>query len=334
METKTKQITFKNGKLLDLNKLPVELQKQLYAHATYDIYKDKARDNIKAKQINLDKTIDQWILNKKSPATKETYRIYINHFLNWTDKMGIDPVLISAEQVDNFIAELKSKFKPNSVRLIVFSCSSFFQTLRRYGHITINPFRNAPLPDKHYAKAIQTDQSRTIPVMTKQEYKIIMAELENQARRSGKHISNSRARNNARRLIPAIHFMASYGLRIGAIPGIELIDKNFTYTTKGNKSDSRKLKTETIALIKRFDLNKRPFKHYEKLATLKYSVKRLTRKLFDNNKIKYSYTAHDFRHYFSLQEYTRNKDIVDLKNKLNHSSLAMTDIYLQNIGIK
>jgi len=46
--------------------------------------------------------------------------------------------------------------------------------------------------------------------------------------------------------------MATYGLRVGAIPTIEIKNGYFAYTTKGNKSYTQELKNETLTLLKRY----------------------------------------------------------------------------------
>jgi hypothetical protein len=94
------------------------------------------------------------------------------------------------------------------------------------------------LPKKEYKKAVKRDQEKTIPIMNQDEYTEIINELKIRATLKGKasRIVNSRKSevvlqpriwlvlqpNAARVLIPVIHFMATYGLRIGAIHTIKL----------------------------------------------------------------------------------------------------------------
>lgn len=114
--------------------------------------------------------------------------------------------------------------------------------MKRYGHVAVNPFHGASLPRKQYKKAIKNDQGKTIPVMNEREYRAILDEIKATARRHGKHHSHANAQNGARRLLPAVRVMAEHGLRVGAVPTIEVKGDYFTYTTKGGRSETQNLK--------------------------------------------------------------------------------------------
>jgi len=319
--------------VIDLKKLPPDLQERIRNYAVLDILKDQAKESIKAKQINVEKYLEQWIATKASVKTQVTYRKAIQGLFAYLEIIGIEhPLLIRAEHVDQYILELKNTLKPNSIRLKISACSSFYSILKRYRYIKVNPFYNSALPKKEYKKAVQTDQNRTIPIMNDKEYKTIMKQLKDNTRIhvKGKHASARNIRDSALALIPAVHFMAVYGLRVGAIPTIEIKEDVFTYSTKGNASYSQALKPETASVIR---AHGKQFKGYV-IPTIQASVKRLTRGLNDKGQIRYAYSSHDFRHYFANKFYTETKDIVALKNILGHASINVTDIYLQSIGIK
>jgi integrase len=55
-------------------------------------------------------------------------------------------------------------------------------------------------------------------------------------------------------------------------------------------------------------------------------------KLYKTGKISALYSSHDFRHYFSVQEYRKNKDIYRLSKLLGHTSLQTTESYLKALG--
>ncbi|MDR0473752.1 MAG: site-specific integrase, partial [Treponema sp.] len=57
-------------------------------------------------------------------------------------------------------------------------------------------------------------------------------------------------------------------------------------------------------------------------------------KLYSAGKIAACYSCHDFRHYFAVQEYNKNKDIFRLSKLLNHASIQITQIYLKSLGIE
>ena len=327
-------LKFTNGRTINLKTLPKELQERIYKYATLDILKDQAKENINAQRIDIEKYINQWIKTKASFKTRITYQKAINDFFTFINKIGIEhPLLIKAENVDQYIIELKSKIKSNSIRLKISACSSFYSTLKRYGYMSINPFYNSALPKKEYKKAIQPDQTQTIPVMNETDYKAILNQLENNIKLKGKRASIINSRKCAKDLIPAIHFMAGYGLRVGAIPTIEIKDNHFTFKTKGDKSYRQELKPESIDFLKQYHKpGNKPFKNY-KVITIQMAFKRITNQLKEKGLIRHNYTCHDLRHYFAYTYYTETKDIVKLKTILGHASINVTDIYLQSISV-
>jgi len=321
----TPLIKYGTDTLLDLKSLPADLQERIKQYAALDILKDEAKADIQASRIDIDKYLSLW-LKTKSEKTKGAYRRAVDDFFKWLSLNGIThPLLVKAEHVDRWIDELKGRLKPNSVRLKACGLASFYSTMKRYGHITVNPFHRATLPRKEYKKAIRTDQNKTIPVMSDKEYRAIVAEIERQADRSGIQ-ADANAKAGAVRLLPAVQVMADYGLRVGAVPTIERRGDYFTYTTKGGRSFTRDIKGS-------FPKGRTPFADY-KIITIQTSFKRITNRLKDAGTIAYPYTCHDLRHYFARKYYTDTKDIVSLKALLGHASLNVTDIYLQSIGIK
>lgn len=318
-------VKFDTGKMIDLADLPPSLQKRIRQYAIIEILTDEAKEDIKANRIDIGQYLSLWLKNK-SARTRQTYQKAIDDFFYWLSINGIThPLLVRAEHVDRYIEDLKGYLKPNSIRLKICAVSSFYSTMKRYGHITLNPFRHSMLPKKEYKKAIKTDQAKTIPVMTEPEYDAILRAIKRETKRRGKHISNANAREAAKRLLPAVKVMAEYGLRVGAIPTIEVRDGYFTYTTKGNKSFKQKMKPG-------FPSDRKPFKGY-KVITIQKGFKRTTERLKDGGIIQHAYSCHDLRHRFAFKYYSETHDIVGLKALLGHASINVTDVYLQSIGI-
>ncbi len=256
-------------KIISLQNLPPALQQKIKRYAMVDILKDQAKENIKAKQINLSKFIQQWIQLKRSKRTQRNYKKAINSFLDYLDTIDIEhPLLVKAEHVDSYLLYLKNKYKNNTIRLEMCACSSFYSSLRRYGYITTNPFYGSPLPRKEFKKAIQTDQKKTIPVMNQEEFDIIMKTLRQMSRMKGKKAQIKNSRRSARRLIPVIHFLGTYGLRVGSLLSVEVKDGYFTFTGKGNKSQRVELEDDIVKGTK-------PFKNY-KVITIQKAISRVT----------------------------------------------------------
>lgn len=323
----TEIIRIESGELIDFESLPENLKKKIRLHAEYDIIKDKLKDDIKAGRIDVNKYLEQWLKSRKSERTRLTYERAIMDLFSFIQKIGIaHPLLIRAEHVDQFILELeKLKLSSNSIRLKVTACSSFYSMLKRYGHITSNPFIGANLPKKQYKKAIKPDQKKTIPVMNEDEYKTIIDELERMTKTRGKHVKFKLMRQSAAELLPAVRVMADYGLRVGAIPSVEIKDNQLLFTTKGNKAQGLPLKQGN-------NLHGKPFKDY-KIITIQKAFARVTHKLHEQGKIRHPYSCHDLRHYFAVNHYQHYKDIVALMFLMGHASINVTMIYLQSMGL-
>lgn len=324
----TEIIRIESGELIDFESLPDSLKKKIRLHAEYDIIKDKLKDDIKAGRIDVNKYLEQWLKTRKSERTRLTYERAIMDLFSFIQKIGIaHPLLVKAEHVDQFILELeKLKLSANSIRLKVTACSSFYSMLKRYGHITSNPFIGANLPKKQYKKAIKPDQKKTIPVMNEDEYKTIIDELERMAKTRGKHIKFKLMRQSAAELLPAVHVMADYGLRVGAISTVEIKGDYLTFTTKGEKS-------QIMALLPDTKLTGKPFRDY-RVITIQKGFTRLTKRLTEQGKIRHAYSCHDLRHLFAVNHYQQHKDIVALMFALGHASVNVTMIYLQSLGLE
>ena len=60
----------------------------------------------------------------------------------------------------------------------------------------------------------------------------------------------------------------------------------------------------------------------------------LSKKLYGAGKIKAAFSCHDFRHFYAVTEYTKNKDIFRLSKLLNHAGIQVTQNYLRSLGIE
>jgi integrase len=90
---------------------------------------------------------------------------------------------------------------------------------------------------------------------------------------------------------------------------------------------------EVIANIKQSDLNnKTPFQRLTTNA-LKLRIYRQTMKLRNQGKISAAYSAYDFRHYFAVSEYKKDRDIYKLSKLLDHTNISITENYLKCLKI-
>jgi integrase/recombinase XerD len=57
-------------------------------------------------------------------------------------------------------------------------------------------------------------------------------------------------------------------------------------------------------------------------------------RLQKEGKINAAYSAHDFRHYFAVSEYQKDKDIYKLSKLLDHTNISITETYLKSLKIE
>ena len=82
-----------NDTIIPLDQLPADLQEKIKKYAMIDIYKDKAKEEIKAKNMDIDYYIDLWLKTKKSKYTRLFYSREIVAFKDYMNSQGINPVL-------------------------------------------------------------------------------------------------------------------------------------------------------------------------------------------------------------------------------------------------
>ena len=280
---------------------------------------------IKASAVDLDEQVRMWLKNNRSEHTKNVYRRGLEQFFSYLEGIGIHPLTVSAETADGYVVYLGDHYSAGGVRTRVSACSSFYSRMYRYGHIERNPFRGVKLPKKIYKKA-------TGGVMSDEELQEIIKRLQERMGSMGNTVGEVKRRKGAMRLYLAIHFMSTYGLRAGAVETIRLGEESFTYQTKGGKTG----KKDFLEVSKKMPLNwfdEKPLEGYHKKA-MQEALRRLTGELYGEGKLREKYSCHDFRHYFSHKHYREHKDIVRLKEMLDHASIQVTDVYLQGIGAK
>ena len=131
----------------------------------------------------------------------------------------------------------------------------------------------------------------------------------------------------------AVYIMAYRGLRVGALSKLKVWGSRYQSYSKG-KSIFGEFPVEVIANIKSSELNnKTPFELMTTNA-LKLRIYRQTSRLHREGKIKSAYSAHDFRHYFAVSEYKKDRDIYKLSKLLDHTNISITEAYLRSLKIE
>jgi site-specific recombinase XerD len=204
---------------------------------------------------------------------------------------------------------MKGNAAAASIRRDVAACSSFFTWLERRHETIKNPFRGTKA-----RPALKTTKELTIPKSTVEVKKIISALPSFEA--------------------AAVSVMAFRGLRIGGLPGMEITGGRFKTRSKC-KEISGTLPDYVLNAIKSTGAKdkRKPFSGITE-AALARRIEYHIGKLYASGKIKAAYSCHDFRHFFAVTEWNKDKDIKRLQSLLFHSSIQITDHYLRSLNIK
>ncbi|GHT01460.1 hypothetical protein AGMMS50276_29520 [Synergistales bacterium] len=250
----------------------------------------------------------------KSEHTRKAYSAALDRLEAWAKREKVNPLSMDYADGDNFIRALRVEGRAAaSIRRDIDAVSAFYSWLERYHKTIKNQIRGTRLrPERTAARTL------AIPIMA--ELKIILA--------------NANPIERA-----AISVMAYRGLRAGALPTLERHGERWTGNSKGklikeNQIDGVTLPGVALEAIQAAGLDgKKPFGGLTTNAIEK-RVRYLTGKLHDSKKISAAFSCHDFRHFYAVTEYRKNKDIFRLSKLLNHGGIQVTQNYLRSLGIE
>jgi len=242
-----------------------------------------------------------------SMHTRISYTMALKRLDQWTAQHGISALELTPAQADDFIYALRAEgLSASVIRNTISACSAFFTFLHRRHSAIDNPFRGTKARPER--KAV-----KTIAIPNTQEVNAII---------------------NALPLMEsaAVSVMAFRGLRAGALVEMLVSGNTFTSTSKG-KDITGILPAHVIKALKKAGLDtKKPFAGI--LAnTLEHRVAYAIKKLYKEGKVSAIYSCHDFRHFFAVTEYSKDKDIYRLKKLLDHASIQVTENYLKSIKV-
>ena len=239
-----------------------------------------------------------------SEHTQSSYYKSLRELEKYTKKNNINILLLTPGQVDDWIYSLKGS--PNSKNLVIAGVSSFFTYMERRYSVIKNPIRGTRArPVKKPVKEIEVPSE--IELMTILNS---LPELEKLA----------------------VYIMSYRGLRVGSLKNLKVWGNKYQSYSKG-KSIYGEFPIEVIVNIKNSDMfNKTPFNTITTNA-LKLRIYRQTLKLYKEGKIMSPYSCHDFRHYFSVTEYEKDKDIYRLSKLLDHTNISITEGYLRSLKV-
>jgi site-specific recombinase XerD len=239
-----------------------------------------------------------------SEYTQISYLKALKELERYTKKNGLNILQLSPAQADNFIYSLTGS--PNGKNLIIAGVSSFYSYLERRYSVIKNPIRGTKArPAKKAVKEIEIPSEIELFTILNE-----LPELEK----------------------TAVYIMAYRGLRIGALKELKIWGNKYQSVSKG-KNIFGEFPIEILTNIKNTDLNnKTPFTALTTNA-LKLRIYRATLKLQKEGKIQAAYSAHDFRHYFAVSEYQKDRDIYKLSKLLDHTNISITEGYLKGLKI-
>ena len=264
--------------------------------------------------VDWQKERETFLGDTKSPHTRRAYAAALGRLEAWASKERVNPLELGAGQADSFIRELRADSRSAaSVRRDIAAVSAFYTWLERYHAGIKNPVRGTRI------RPPQANKKETV-IPTIPEYQVITAALPPLEK-------------------AIVVTLAVRGLRAGALPTLELKGGKYHGKSKGkplreNNAAGITLPREALAAIRAAHLDeKKPFAGYSASA-IERRVNRRTGELYRAGKIRAQYSAHDFRHYFAVQEYKKRKDIYRLSMLLNHANVAITQVYLKSLDVK
>ncbi|MDA0027626.1 site-specific integrase [Brachyspira hyodysenteriae] len=310
-----------NNKLIIQNNniISQEQAELLYKQANYLNILDYMKEEQLIKQIDYETEKENFFKQcskTKSNHTKRQYKNGLNKLEEYClrrstcGEMNNKNILfIKAREADDFITEVNSSELSNlSIRALVSSCSSFFSFLERRYPFMKNPFRGTktrpPVKNK-----------KRLEVPTKKEIELIIKDIADPI------------------IKVAIIFIMECGVRVGALPKLEIRNNKYYSYSKG-KEISWKVTEKVIKLLKQNNISFNcPFKN-KSSEVIRNIFYRSSKRLYNQGKIKAAYSIHDIRHYFAVTLYKQTKDIELIRQALNHSSIAITGIYLKSLEVE
>jgi len=249
----------------------------------------------------------------KSPHTRRAYAAALDKLEAWASREGMNPLNLTAAHADHFIRALKAEGRAaTSTRRDIAAVSAFYTFLERYHAMIKNPVRGTRI------RPPNENKKETVPPSAK-DYKTIAASVPPVER-------------------AMLAAMALRGLRAGALPTLELKAGKYHGRSKGKaltegQAAGITLPVAVIEAVKAAGLDaKKPFA-WTNANAIERRINYHIGKLHKAGKIGAAYSCHDFRHYFAVQEYKKDKDIVRVSKLLNHANVSITQNYLRSLGV-
>jgi site-specific recombinase XerD len=238
-------------------------------------------------------------------ATVQIYARALDQLDRWTFRQGVDFLDLSPRQADDYIGSLRTGGRsPGSLRVDIAGPSAFFSYLERRYDAVRNPFRGTRARPAY-------QPIRTLAVPSTAEVETIVAAAGPELR-------------------AALVCMSQRGLRVGALPTLQLDGEAFVGRSKG-KPIAGQMPAPVLQAIASAGLSLvRPFSRLTG-RHLADRVRRHIERLATRGAVGAVYSAHDLRHFFAVTDYQTHHDLYRLKVLLGHADLAITERYLRSL---
>lgn len=291
--------------------------------------------------------------NEIKPSTFETYEGLYRNYIE-TDIISNRPINeLKSINIQQYYDRLRSKNAVHSknkisatrIKAIHKLLHLFFVYTEKEGYILRNPCNNVTLPKESFTTTEILEKKLDFDYFTEEEIKIILKEFEGSSYRD------------------IIVFALATGMRQGEILGLQWSDLDFEnrlihvihnltnsadFDENRNRTYSLKLTTpksnNSIRTIPMNDTVYNMLINKKRTNTMVFPSKQNTyicnknllkvwqRKLKDAN-IRYR-KFHDLRHTFATMMLAKGCDLITLKELMGHSSIKITEVYLQALPYK
>jgi integrase len=224
-------------------------------------------------------------------------------------RRNLDPLALKPKDADDWTYALAAERLPDgqpraaaSVRRDMAAASSCFTWPERRHDAIRSPFRDTKARPAKAARRLATYPDAA-------EFETILDALAPEAR--------------------VAVVMSDRGLRVGGLPALDVLGSHFKTQSKG-KDIPGTMPEEALAAIRSGGLNLNPFAGLV-VPALTMRIFRTTKKLAEAGKIAATYSPHDFRHFYSVAECRKDRDIYRVSKLLGHASIQVTEIYLRGL---
>lgn len=300
-----KQIAETSPTLADLSEVQLQEVANWYLKRKLT---DEMETLVNASKVNQEESITLFLELYDSLYTRKTYLDAFMRLKTFCSTKNIDFISLSPALADEWILqERQTDRAAASIRKDIAAVSSFYTFLERRYDFIKNPFRGTKARPKN-------KNSRKLEIPDQNDFETVVNNLPDE-------------------LSVIVQLMGKAGLRVGAFETLSFYDNVMTSTTKG-KELKRTVSDEIIKIVEEAGLpHKEPFKKW-KAYRIENLLKYYTEKLYASGMIKAAYSAHDFRHFFAVNEYKKTKDIYRVSKLLGHSTIQATQNYLRSLNFQ